>query len=206
MKTSLLSPAIRLSLGSHQVSNCLVCLRVDEVVFGRRWLARAIMLTSSLVALCHPTIISSRTSSMTTGCPRSWWMKCWRWRGTPFGAVSQRSRLPQLPPQLTCRLTVRFFCQQLLDLTHRWWTEREDPDIDINGVHHLAAAVYIRIKVHSTRYPDLVPFQLPDTSPFLDRPSCGYCFLARHQPLNAPLLHSARTVHEVIAEEYRILE
>ena len=27
------------------------------------------------------------------------------------------------------------FSQQLLDLTHRWWTEREDPDIDINDVH-----------------------------------------------------------------------
>ena len=27
------------------------------------------------------------------------------------------------------------FSQQLLDLIHRWWTEREDPDIDINDVH-----------------------------------------------------------------------
>ena len=30
--------------------------------------------------------------------------------------------------------------------------------------------------------------------------------LARRQPHNAPLLHSARTVHEVITEEHRILE
>ena len=35
--------------------------------------------------------------------------------------------------------------QKLLDLTHRWLRERE-PDIDINDVHPLAAAVYTHIK------------------------------------------------------------
>ena len=90
----------------------------------------------------------------------------WHWSGIPFGAVSRRSRLPQrcrgstdasalsfsviFPQQLTCRSTA-LFSQQLLDLTHRWWTEREDPDIDINGVSLLAAAVCIHIKLHSAR-------------------------------------------------------
>ena len=55
------------------------------------------------------------------------------------------------------------FSQQLLDMTHRWWTEREDPDIDIN---------YIHIKLHSARYPDPAPFQL-------DQPSHGYCCSSR---------------------------
>ena len=32
------------------------------------------------------------------------------------------------------------FSQQLLDLTNRWWSETEDPDIDVNDVYLLAAA------------------------------------------------------------------
>ena len=45
-------------------------------------------------------------------------------------------------------------------------------------------------------------------SPLPDRPSYGLSLLFSpgRQPHNAPLLHSARTVHEVVAEEYRILE
>ena len=31
----------------------------------------------------------------------------------------------------------------LLDLTRRWWSEAEDPDIDVNDVYTLAAAAYI---------------------------------------------------------------
>ena len=37
------------------------------------------------------------------------------------------------------------FSQQLLDLTHRCWSEAEDPDIDVNDVHSLAAATCICI-------------------------------------------------------------
>ena len=77
----------------------------------------------------------------------------WRWRTTSFSGVSQRSRSPQrfrgpaeasaltscvistlLP---TCRPTARFFALQLLDLTHRWWSEPENPDIGEGDVYSL---------------------------------------------------------------------
>ena len=57
------------------------------------------------------------------------------------------------------------FSQQLLDLTCRWWSEAEGPDIDVNDVYSLAAAAKICIK-----------------------------------------LHAGQTVHEVVAEEYHVLE
>ena len=102
------------------------------------------------------------------------------------------------------------FSQQLLDLTHRWWAEREDLDIDIDHVHPLAAAVYIHIKLHSARYPDPAQFQLPDprqpARSLTDLLTVIAALLAWRQPHNAPLLHSARAVHEVVAEDYRILE
>ena len=59
-----------------------------------------------------------------------------------------------LPPR--CPL----FALQLLDLTHRWWSESEGSDIEEGNVHFLAAAAYIGIKLHSARYPDPAPFQL----------------------------------------------
>ena len=103
------------------------------------------------------------------------------------------------------------FSQQLLDLTHRWWIDRrEDADIDINDVHSLAALVYIHIKLYSARYPDPALFQLPDprqpARSLTDFLTAVAALLAWRQPHNAPLLHSARTVHEVIAEENRILQ
>ena len=158
---------------------------------------------------------------MTTGSPGSWWIRCWRWRGTPFSAVSRYRRPPQhckgstdasalffcailLPPHSV------LFAQQMLDLTHRWWTEREDPDIDVNDVYTFAAAVYIHIKLHSARYPDPAPFHLPDprqsARSFTDLLTAIVALLAKRLSHNAPLLHSARTVHEVVTEEYLILE
>ena len=103
------------------------------------------------------------------------------------------------------------FSQQLLDLTHRWWAEREDPDIEINDVHLLAAATHIHTQLHSARYPDPGPISASRSSgsppaPLTDLLTAVVALLARRQPHNAPLLHSARTVHEVITEEYRILE
>ena len=102
------------------------------------------------------------------------------------------------------------FSRQLLDLTRRWGTEREDPDIDINDVHSCAAAVHIHIKLHSARYPDQAPFQDPDprqsARSLTDLLTAIAALLARRQPHSAPLLHSGRTVHEVIVAEYRILE
>ena len=102
------------------------------------------------------------------------------------------------------------FSQQLLDLTHRWWAERADTGIDINDIHHLAAAVHIHTKLHPERYPDPAPFQLPDprqpARSLTDLLTVLVAILGRRQPLNVPPLHSARTVTEVVAEEYRILE
>ena len=95
---------------------------------------------------------------------------CWRWRMTSFSGVSQRSQhrgkcahllrglaaATDLPPHNT------LFSQQLLDLTHRWWSEAEGPDIDVGDVHPLVAAAYICIRLHSARYPDPALFQLQD--------------------------------------------
>ena len=97
------------------------------------------------------------------------------------------------------------FSQQLLDLTHRWWSEAEDPDIDVNDVYLLAAAAYICIELHSARYPGPAPIQLPDprqpARSLTDLLTALAAILDRRQPHNVPLL-----VHEVVAEEYRILE
>ena len=100
------------------------------------------------------------------------------------------------------------FSQQLLDLTHRWWSEAEDPDMD--DVYPLAAAAEICIKLHTTRYPDLAPLRLPDprqpARSLTDLLTALAGFLDRRQPHSIPLLHSARAVHEVVTEEYRNLE
>ena len=102
------------------------------------------------------------------------------------------------------------FPKQQLDLTHRWWSEAEGPDIDVNDVYPLAAADYISIKLYSAKYTDLAPFQLPDlrqpARSLTDLLTTLAAFPGRRQPHNAPPLHSAQTVHEVVAEEYRILE
>ena len=55
------------------------------------------------------------------------------------------------------------------------------------------------LKLHSARYPDPAPFQLPD-------PRTLAPILGRRQPHNVSPLHTAQAVHEVVAEEYRILE
>ena len=34
-------------------------------------------------------------------------------------------------------------------LTHKWWSDAEHPDIDVNDVYLLAAAAFICIKLHS---------------------------------------------------------
>ena len=108
-----------------------------------------------------------------------------------------------------CRLTVHSSPSSFKDLTHRWWTEREDNDTDIVDVHALAAAVYIHFKFHSARYPDPVPYQFPDPQqsvrPLADLLTAMAALLARRPPHNAPLLHSAWTIQEVVTEECRIL-
>ena len=96
------------------------------------------------------------------------------------------------------------FSQQLLDLTHRWWSEAEGPHIDEGDVYPLAAAACICIKLHSARYHDPAPLQLPDpqqparslTNPLTTLDA----ILGRRQPHNVPPLRSAQAVTEVELE------
>ena len=64
--------------------------------------------------------------------------------------------------------------------------------------------------LYSASDPDPAPLQLPDPrkpARFLtDLLTAIAALLTGRQPHNAPLLHSAWTVHEVIAEENRFLE
>ena len=72
------------------------------------------------------------------------------------------------------------FSQRLLGLTHRWWSEAEGPE----------TAAYICIKLHSTRYPELAPFQLPDpwqlARSHTDLLTALAAALDRRQPHNVP--------------------
>ena len=95
--------------------------------------------------------------------------------------------------------------QQLLHLTHRWWSEAEGSDIEVNDIYLLAAQAYTCIKLHSARYPEPVPFQLLDprqpARSLTDLLTALAAILDRRQPHSVPLLHSAQSVHEVVAED-----
>ena len=106
------------------------------------------------------------------------------------------------------------FSQQLLDPTHKRWTEREDNDIDIVDILPLAAAVFFLSKLHSARYPGPFPNQFPDPQRPARPPAdlltailltAIAALLARRQPHNAPLLRPAWTIQEVVTEEYPVL-
>ena len=98
------------------------------------------------------------------------------------------------------------FSQQLLDLTHRWWR----PDIDVNDVYPWR----LQFTFASNCIPQGIlirrQFQLPDprepARSLTDLLTAIAALLVRRQPHNVPLLRSARTVHEGVAEEHRILE
>ena len=135
--------------------------------------------THNIAVQCLPTISTSRTASRTPGVSgqivldiltleSDVFQRCLS--AQPVSTALQRfSRckcahlLRDLAAAADLPLTVSaLFSQQLLDLTHRWWSEVEDPDIDVNDTYFLAAAACTCIKLHSARYPDLAPFQLPD--------------------------------------------
>ena len=65
-------------------------------------------------------------------------------------------------------------------------------------------------KLHSARYPDPAPFQLPDPRQPARSPTDIFTALAatqdRRQPRNVPPQHTAQAVHEVVVEEYRSLD
>ena len=58
------------------------------------------------------------------------------------------------------------------------------------------------IKLHSARYPDLAPFQLPDPRQairsLIDLLTALAATLGKRQPRNVPPLHTAQAVHEVV--------
>ena len=97
-----------------------------------------------------------------------------------------------LPPH--CPL----FALQLLDLIHRWWSEFEGPDIEEGDVYSLAAGAKIGIMLHSARHQDPVPFRLPDPR----QPARSLTLLTAL----AAALGRRQAVHEVVVEEYRILD
>ena len=96
---------------------------------------------------------------------------------------------------------------QLLDLTHRGWSETEGLEIEEGDVFTLATAAQIGIKLHSTRRTDPPPFLRPD----LRQRACSLtdlltvlaATLGRRQ---LPPLHAAQAVREVVTKEYHILE
>ena len=77
-------------------------------------------------------------------------------------------------------------------------------------VYLLAAAAYICFELHSARYPDPAPFQLLDlwqpARSLADLLTTLATILGRRQQQNVPPLQTAQAVHEVVAEEYCILE
>ena len=97
------------------------------------------------------------------------------------------------------------FALQLLDLTHRRWSESQGPDIEEGDVYSLLA-----LKLHSVRNPDLTPFQLSDprqpARSVTDLLTALAATLGKRQPRNVPPLHTAQAVHEVVVEEHCILD
>ena len=90
------------------------------------------------------------------------------------------------------------FSQQLLDMTHRWWSEGDDNDIIIVDVLPLAAAVYVHIELRSARYPG------PDPSPDPQQPRPSPHFLPGAS-LTTPHCCTQRGQFRELSEEYRIL-
>ena len=111
-----------------------------------------------------PFIAGGNTKSKSLSCARGQpWL-------AQFSQILQRGQSgswhhANLPPH--CPL----FALQLLDLTHRWWSESEGPDIEEGDFYSLAAAAHIGIKLHSARYPDPSSFHTSAASP-LSHGSC----------------------------------
>ena len=70
------------------------------------------------------------------------------------------------------------FSLQLMDLTHGWWSDREDNDIHIFDVLPLAAA--ISSKLYSAEYPD------PDPFPGLQQHAAHLLTCSRPSPHSSP--------------------
>ena len=102
---------------------------------------------------------------------------CWRWRMTSFSGVSQKLRAPTLTWVMSIPLRQRLI--SALNCTRK--IPSRGP---ISASRSLAAG--------------------PLPQPTFSRLSAA--ILGRRQLHNAPPLHLAQAAHEVVAEEYRILE
>ena len=207
--TSSPSRVPRMNLRCHQVSNSPVCPRAREGAVGGRWLSHAMSRARSVSGqypLRHG--VPGQQVLDLLALEDDVFQRCLSAQPASHSAAEvQQGQLCSSParPRRCCAL----LSQQLLHLTYRWWSESEGPDIEEGDVSSLAAAAYIRIKLHSARYPDPAPFQLPDPQQparsLTDLLTTLAAILGRRQPHNVPLLHTALAVHEV-TEEYRILE
>ena len=111
---------------------------------------------------------------------------------TSFSSVSQRSwphSAAEVQQEQVCSPLVR----SSLNLTHRWCSETERPVIEEGDVYLLAAAAYICIELHSARYPDPAPFQLPDPRhpirSLTELLTSLAAILGRRQPHTVPPVH-----------------
>ena len=138
-----------MNLCSHQVCNRPVYSRRSEFVVGRRWRSHATSRARSVSGRClSSTVSTSRTASRTTGSQGNKCLTFWRWRTTYAHLLRDPDATADLPPH--CPL----FALQLLDLTHS--------GLNPKAPSSRRTATCIGIKLHSARYPDPAPFQLPD--------------------------------------------
>ena len=111
-------------------------------------------------------------------------------------------------PRLTCRSTARFsLCS--------CWTSPTGVGLSPRApaLRRGMSSPLRQRKLHSARYPDPAPFLRPDpqqpwqpTRPLTDLLTALAATLGRRQLHNVPPLHTAQVVHEVVSEEYCILD
>ena len=132
----------------------------------------------------------------------------WCWRTTSFSGVShsapevQQGKCAHLLRDLDATVDLPAHCSlvalQVLDLTHRCWSEYEGPGIEEGDVFTVATTAYIGIKLHSARYLDPAPFLRPDPqqprhpSRLFNRPTHGSRRFSRQAPTSqlATFAHS----------------
>ena len=208
-----LSRATRMSLCSHRVSNCL-----REVVFGRRWLSHAMSRAHNVAVQCpSPTIsthlgnsfedqrISGQLVLDMLTLENDVFQRCLSAQPVPtalqrFNRCKCAHFLRHLAAAADLPPNSALFSLQLLDLTHSWWSEAEDPTS--TSTMSIPLRQRLTFALNCTLIRPHFSFQIPLT----DLLTTLAAVLGSRQPHNVPLLHSAQTVHEVVAEECRILE
>ena len=113
--------------------------------------------------------------------------------------ICRRCALVQPPPSALQLGNRRKNARLLTDLAHTW-SDRGNNDIDLSDILALAAAVYMFIKLDLSLPQQLYPRAHPELL------SAVAELLTWHQPHDAPVLHTARTVQQVTRAEFHILE